>query len=411
MPRPLSAARSPAVTILLAALVALGPVSTDLYLPSLPGLARAFSADVAEVQLTLSVFLVGLAGGQLVYGPLSDRYGRRKVLLVGLAIYCVASVGCTFAPSMTALIIGRFAQAIGACAGPVIGRAIVRDVHGRESAARVLSYMSATMALAPALGPILGGFLEVWFGWQSNFVALVVYGVAGLAGMLLLLPETNVAPDPSATRPMRMLTNYQALLRHRAYLGYALCVAFAYSGIFSFISGSSFVLVDVVGLAPPPEGGCLSANVGGEMAGPHHGGRITRRVGIDRMVTLGGLVALAGGIVLAALGWTVTAADPWPPLAGAAAIVLPMMLVMAGIGFVMPNATAGAIGPFPQMAGAASALVGFLQMGIGAVVGIAVGHLHDGTARPMTMAIMLAGLAVVLCRRYLVQPAAGGAAP
>ncbi len=399
MPRASASARSPAVTILLAALVALGPVSTDLYLPSLPGLARAFVTDVAEVQLTLSVFLAGLAGGQLAYGPLSDRFGRRPVLLAGLAIYAVATLACSLAPSMEVLIAARFLQAVGACAGPVLGRAVVRDVHGREGAARILSYMAAAMALAPAIGPILGGFLEVWFGWRSNFVALLAYGLAGLAATVLMLPETNARLDPLATRPLSIVANYGALLRHRSFLGYALCNACAYSGIFSFISGSSFVLVDVVGLPPDQYGFCFAAIVVGYMIGTIIGGRITRRLGIDRMVSMGALIALAGGIVLVACGWF----GPDRGLAGALAIVLPMMIFMVGVGFVMPNAFAGGIGPFPQMAGAASALLGFLQMAVAAVVGIAVGHLDDGTARPMTTAILLAAIAVVLAHRLLVR--------
>jgi DHA1 family bicyclomycin/chloramphenicol resistance-like MFS transporter len=155
------------ITALLTALVALGPLSTDLYLPSLPGMTRSFAAPVAEIQLTLSVFLVGLALGQLAYGPLCDRFGRRPVLLVGLAIYAAASLACLLAPTIGALIGLRFLQAIGACAGPVICLAIVRDVHGRDGAVRIYAYMGAATALAPTLGPILGGFLELWFGWRA----------------------------------------------------------------------------------------------------------------------------------------------------------------------------------------------------------------------------------------------------
>jgi len=174
--------RSPnglAVTALLTALVALGPISTDLYLPSLPGLARDFGVAAADVQLTLSVFLIGLAVAQLIHGPLSDRFGRRPVLLTGLAIYVVASVACLLAPTIEVLIAVRFVQAVGACVGPVLARAIVRDVHGREGATRILAYMSAAMALAPAIGPIVGGFVEVWLGWRVNFLLLVAYGLGG----------------------------------------------------------------------------------------------------------------------------------------------------------------------------------------------------------------------------------------
>ncbi|MGH6960163.1 MAG: multidrug effflux MFS transporter, partial [Dongiaceae bacterium] len=288
-----------AVTALLTALVALGPISTDLYLPSLPGLARAFGVDMPAVQLTLSVFLVGLATAQLIYGPLSDRFGRRPVLLFGLVLYVAASIVCMLAPSIPVLIGARFAQAVGACVGPVLGRAIVRDVYGRDGAARVLAYMSAAMALAPALGPILGGFLEVWFGWRANFLALVVYGSAGMILALALLPETNRTPDVQAAHPLRILAGYRGLIGHRVYVGYVPCCAFAYSGIFAFISGSSFVLMDVVGLGPDAYGFCFAAVVVGYIIGTLLAGRLSRRLGIDRLIAAGAGISLAGGLLLA----------------------------------------------------------------------------------------------------------------
>ncbi len=395
-------ANSLAVTALLAALVALGPISTDLYLPSLPALARGFGASVGEVQLTLSVFLAGFAVAQLAYGPLSDRFGRRPVLLGGLVLYVAAGVACALAPSMSALIAARGVQAVGACAGPVLARAIVRDVHGREGAARVLAYMAAAMALAPALGPILGGFVELWFGWRANFVLLVLYGAAGLAAAAAFLPETNAAPDPLAARPMQILANYRALAGQRAYAGYVLACAFAYSGIFAFISGSSFVLVDGLGLGPQEYGFCFAAIVVGYMIGTLAAGRLTRRLGVDRMIAAGAAVSVLGGVLLAGIAWTGIGGGG---LAGAAAIVAPMMLYMVGTGLVMPNAMAGAIGPFPRLAGAASALLGFVQMTVAAGVGIAVGHLHDGTARPMATAIVLAAVLIAASFRLLVRPA------
>ena len=394
-------ANSLAVTALLAALVALGPISTDLYLPSLPALARGFGASVGEVQLTLSVFLAGFAVAQLAYGPLSDRFGRRPVLLGGLVLYVAAGVACALASSMGVLIAARGVQAIGACAGPVLARAIVRDVHGREGAARVLAYMAAAMALAPALGPILGGFVELWFGWRANFVLLVLYGAAGLAAAAAFLPETNAAPDPLAARPMQILANYRALAGRRAYAGYVLACAFAYSGIFAFISGSSFVLVDGLGLGPQAYGFCFAAIVVGYMVGTLAAGRLTRRLGIDRMIAAGAAVSVLGGALLAGIAW----AGVGGGLAGAAAIVAPMMLYMAGTGLVMPNAMAGAVGPFPRLAGAASALLGFVQMTVAAGVGIAVGHLHDGTARPMATAVALAAVLIAASFRLLVRPA------
>jgi DHA1 family bicyclomycin/chloramphenicol resistance-like MFS transporter len=403
MPR----ANSPAVTILLTALVALGPISTDLYLPSLPGLARSFGVGQSDVQLTLSVFLVGLAAAQLIYGPLSDCFGRRPVLLVGLGIYLAASIVCMLSPSIPELVAARFAQATGACVGPVLGRAIVRDVYGREGAARVLSYMSAAMALAPALGPIIGGFLEVAFGWRANFLALVVYGACGLAITALILPETNRAPNSDAAHPAHILAGYRGLVGHRSYVGYVLCCAFAYSGIFAFISGSSFVLVDIVGLRPDAYGFCFAAIVIGYIIGTMAAGRLSRQLGIDRLIALGAGIAVVGGVILVGLAILGAAAFG---IAGAVAIVLPMLVYMIGTGLVLPNSIAGAIGPFPQAAGAASALLGFSQMTIAALVGIAVAGLSNGTAIPMTAAIAVAAVGILLAFKLLVRaPAARSA--
>jgi len=393
--------KSLAVTALLTALVALGPISTDLYLPSLPGLARYFQVSVADAQLTLSSFLVGLATAQLIYGPLSDRFGRRPVLLVGLAIYVGASIVCTFAPSVPVLIFMRFLQAVGACVGPVLGRAVVRDVHGRDGAARVLAYMSAAMALAPAIGPIIGGFLEEWFSWRANFLALVCYGILGAVITWQILPETNRLPDLEAARLERILRGYQGFLGHRRYVGYVLCCAFAYSGIFAFISGSSFVLQEVVGLDPVEYGFCFAGVVVGYIIGTVLAGRLSRKQGIDRLIVVGSGFSVAGGLLL--LGLAVAGVGR-PGLSGALVIVLPMLVYMIGTGLVLPNSIAGAIGPFPRAAGAASAFLGFTQMTVAAVVGILVAHLHDGTSVPMAATVAVVALAIVAAVFLLVRP-------
>jgi len=393
------------VTALLTALVALGPISTDLYLPSLPGLARYFAVGVDDIQLTLSVFLVGLATAQLVYGPLSDRFGRRPVLLFGLGIYVVASLVCMLSPSVPILVVARFVQAVGACVGPVLGRAVVRDVHGREGAARVLAYMSAAMALAPAIGPILGGFLEEWFGWRSNFLALVLYGSAGLIAAWRILPETNRTPDLTAAEPLRILLGYRGFLNHRAYVGYVLCCAFAYSGIFSFISGSSYVLQEVVGLGPIGFGLCFAGVVIGYIIGTVIAGRLSRQLGIDRLVAVGAGVSVAGGLLLLVLS---VAASADTAIGGALLIVGPMLLFMIGVGLVLPNSIAGAIGPFPRAAGAASALLGFTQMTAAAIVGIAVAALYNGSSVPMAAAIAAVALGALLAFLGLVRTAPRG---
>jgi MFS transporter, DHA1 family, multidrug resistance protein len=390
------------VTALLTALVALGPMSTDLYLPSLPGLLRHFDADIAEVQLTLSVFLVGLAVGQLVYGPLSDRFGRRPVLLAGLILYVVASAICALAPSVPTLIAARLLQATGACAGPVVCRAVVRDVHGREGAARILSYMGAAMALAPALGPILGGFVEAWLGWRANFAILCIYGAVGLALTAAILPETAPHRGESGGGLDAALRGYLGLLGQRVYIGFVLCCALAYGGIFCFISGSSFVFVDIIGLAPQLYGVCFGAIVLGYILGTLVGGRLTRRIGVERLVRTGGLISAVGGLALLLSVWTTGAS--------VAGILLPTVIYMVGTGLVLPNAMAGAIGPFPRMAGTAAALLGFVQMGLAAAGGVAIGHLANGTAIPMAAGIALAGLLQPPIYWLLISAASPGSA-
>ena len=376
------------LTAIVTALVAFGAISTDLYLPSLPAIAEHFAADAGEVQLTLSVFLAGFAASQLVYGPLSDRFGRRPVLLVGLALYLAASLACALADSLVLLIVARFCQAVGACAGVVLGRAIVRDLHEPAQAARVLSYIATAMALAPALGPILGGYIESWFGWRSNFLLLVGFGGLTLLACLTLLPETNRRPNPEATRIGRSLAIYRQLAGHPLYRGYVLVCSFAYAGIFAFISGSSFVLIEVLGLAPERYGLCFAAVVAGYMIGAFASGRLTLRLGLERLVAVGAGISMLAGLLAA--GLTVIAA---PTVAG---LVGPVFLYLIGAGLMLPNAMAGAMGPFPDRAGAASALLGFVQMLFAACLGVGVGHYHDTSGRSMTFAIAAVGIGAAL---------------
>jgi MFS transporter, DHA1 family, multidrug resistance protein len=378
--------------------VALGPISTDLYLPSVPSIGRDLGADVAATQLTLSIFLAAFAVAQIPVGPLSDRFGRRPIFLAGIAVYAFASVACAVAPSIELLIAARAIQAIGACTGVVLGRAIVRDIYGRDRAARMLAYIGSAMALAPMIGPILGGMVQGALGWRWNFAILTSFGVVTLALGWIGLAESNLRPDPAALDPGRMAANFRTLLRHRAYLGFALSVAFSYAGLFAFISGSSFVLIDGLGVPAERFGFFFAAVVIGYMAGTLIAGRLTMRLGIARMIWIGGTACVASGLAMLIVGsW---ATGPW----GALAVVAPMIGYTTGMGIVMPNGQAGALGPFAHMAGAASALMGFLQMAIAALVGIAFGQFHDGTPLPMALLVAASGICclasfVVLARR------------
>lgn len=370
--------------LLITGLVALGPLSTDLYLPALPGLPAFFHTSVAQVQLTLSIFLLGFAVSQLVYGPLSDRFGRRPVILGGVALYALASLACAFAHSIEALIMGRFVQALGACCGPVLGRAMVRDIHEREQATQMLGYIGAAMAVAPAIAPLLGGYLTLWLGWQANFVLLAIFGVLWWFAVWFGLSETNQRCDPQALQWRRLLRNYGQLLSTRCFVSYTMCSSMVYAGLFAFISGSSFVFIDYFGVKPEHFGALFGCIVIGFLSGTLMVGHLSVRWGSARLLPIGvRLVALSGLVELglAQLGFNQISA-----------VLVPMVVYMAGMGVVMPSAMAAAITPFPHMAGAASALMGFIQMSIAASVGYWVGHGHDGTPWTMIHAIGVMGL-------------------
>ncbi|MEY4679205.1 MAG: multidrug effflux MFS transporter [Alphaproteobacteria bacterium] len=386
------------VGALLVGLVAMMAISTDLYLPSLPSIARDFGVDVAAAQLTLSAFMLGIAAGQVVVGPLSDRLGRRPVLVGASACYALASVACALAPGIDALVASRVVQALGACAGGVVGRAVVRDVHGREGAARVLALIGSAMAIMPAIGPILGGFVEAWAGWRWNFALLAAFGAALSALAWAGLPETNARRDPRATDPLRMARNFATILSSREFLSFAAIASASYGGMFAFISGSSFVFVDGLGTRPEAYGFHFALVVAGYFAGTQLAAWLTPRRGIEAMLRLAGLVMLAGGgaMLACAASGAVLSSGLAAPAIGAS-----MALYCVGFGICSPNAAAGAIAPFPALAGTAASALGVLQTGSAALVGALVGHLHDGTPLPMAATIAAMALAATISFRLL----------
>ncbi len=382
------------LTLLLGMLVALAPFSTDLYLPSMPALTRALGASAREVQLTLSAYMLAWAIAQLFAGPLSDRIGRRRALIGALALFTVASVACTVAPDIHTLIAARIAQGIAGATAVVVPRAAVRDLHAGERAAQMLATMMIVLAMAPVVAPTVGGVLQAAFGWRSNFLVLALYGAMALVLVWRFLPETMAKADPQALDPRRMARNWSRIVSSRRFTGYLAVAALNQAGLFAFLAGSSFVMIEVLGTGERLFGLLFGAVMVGNVTGAATASRLVRRLGIDRMIRVGTSVAFAAGLAMAALAWL----GVRHPLA----IVGPMFAYMLVFMWTMPQATAGALTPFPDIAGSATSLLSFVQMALGSIMAFTVGMAFDGTPRPMATGIALASAGAFFAFRLLV---------
>ncbi len=363
------------LVLLTGGLIAFGPLSTDMYVPALPSMSAYFGTSPSIVNLTLSLYLVGFAIGQLAYGPLSDRFGRRPALLGGLSIYLVASTAVVLAPTIETLIAARFFQALGACAGQVIGRAIIRDLHDREAATRMLAYATVIMGLTSAFSPALGGLISVWLGWRVIFALLVGYGVFIGFFVWRRLREPIARLDPHAIRPLQTLRNFGFLLRDRTFAGYLTSLCFMFAGMFSFIAGGAFVFQEVLGLKPQEFGLVFTAMAGTFVIGSLITSRVSRRIE--------GRTLYGAAITGAALGSIIVAIVAASGPSSAVVLVLPWTLVTFCMGFIMPVGFASALAPHPQLAGTASALLGATQSGASAIAGYLAGKAFNGTALPM----------------------------
>ncbi|MGI8526201.1 MAG: multidrug effflux MFS transporter [Pseudolabrys sp.] len=371
------------MTALLAALTAIGPLTTDMYLPSLPDIARLMEIPAAQVQLTISSYLVGFAVGQLFYGPLSDRYGRRPMLIAANLLFCLATALCATAPSNGFLIVARAFQAIGGCGGIVLARAIVRDLYSGARAGRELSLIASVMAIAPVIAPLIGGVLQAAFGWRSSFIVLTAFGVALTASVWWLLPETR---ERAAREPMSFgstLRVFRTFLGDGAFLAHMGLVVLSFGGLFAWISGTSFVLQNLYGLAPVEFGVAFAIGSVGYMSGAAIAARVVGRLGLDRTMGLGVCAMAAGGLLMAA---GVAFAVP-----SALALVVPMAIYLAGMGLVLGQAMAGAMSPYKRNSGAASSLLGFMQQSGAAICGAVVELLLGDSAWPLAGAVALLG--------------------
>jgi MFS transporter, DHA1 family, multidrug resistance protein len=381
-------------TVLLAAMTAFPPMAIDQYLPALPIIGQDLRASPGEVQWTLSIFFIFFSLGQLVYGPVSDRFGRRLPLLAGVILFIAASVGCAWAGSIGALIGWRAAQAVGAAAGSVVARAMVRDLHEGIAAARLLSLMSLIMAIAPLAAPILGGYLTVWLDWQSNFWALGLFGLLCLVGAVFGLPETLPATRRRRANIVGMLQGYGVLLHNRRFLGYALSSGISFGGYFAYVSGSPFVFIELYKVPTALYGYLFAINIVGMMVGSALNTRLVGRFGIDGMLAQGVGIGAAAGVALLALGFT--GAGGLPPL------FLALFLFVSTQNVISANAMAGALSVRPELAGTAAALAGVGGFLVGALAGWLVNQFADGSALPMAAVVALAAFGAFAVDRLIV---------
>ncbi|KIQ03319.1 MULTISPECIES: multidrug effflux MFS transporter [Pseudomonas] len=377
--------------LILGALSAFGPLAIDFYLPSFPALALAFDTDTEHVQLSLASYFAGLAIGQLLYGPLADRFGRRIPLLVGVSLFTLASLACAVAPSLEWLIVARFVQALGGCAGMVVSRAVVRDLCDPISSAKVFSQLMLVMGLAPILAPVAGGLLLNLFGWPSIFVCLTLFSAACLVALYRWLPET-LNPDVEPAPLRGAIGEYRRLFADLPFIGHALTGGLAIAGMFAYIAGSPFVFIQLYGIAPEHYGWLFGTNAAGFILAAQVNAWLVSRQGPAYWARRIVWFYLGCGMLLLLLSWVHTQ-SLWP-------LMVPLFGCIASLGILLPNTSACAMAGQGRHAGSASALMGSLQFTIAATAASMVGVLHDGSAVPMALVIFSCGVLAVLASRF-----------
>jgi MFS transporter, DHA1 family, multidrug resistance protein len=382
---------------LLIAMAGMSSLSLNILVPAMPGLATKLAADPARVQLTVSLYLMGLAVAQLVFGPLSDRFGRRPVVLAGLALATVASTAAIFAASIATLVIARVAQSLGASTGQTIGRAIIRDLYDRQHAASMIGLVTSVVVLMPMIAPLIGGILDTLFGWEAIFAFTAAVSFAICAWAMLGLPETrNLSLGPNSERHFR--ADLAALAASPRFFGYALCAGLGSAPFFSFLGAAPHVVVSMLGRTSAEYGLWFFVPSIGFMAGNFAVSRLTTRFGIDALISWGIALTITGcllnvAVYVALPGWEM------------ATIFLPQIVIGFGNGLLLPTSIAGAVSIRPQVAGTASGVTGFVQMGIAAVAAQLGGHVisHAADALPMLLLMLMFGVATATAVFTLVR--------
>lgn len=379
------------VIFILGSLIALGPLSIDMYLPGFPDIAKDLDTDIAQVGHTLTSYFIGIGIGQLFYGPLMDRFGRKGPMLIGLSLFLIATVICALAPNVNTLIVVRFIMAVGGCAGLVASRAMVRDLFPVEETAKVFSTLMLIMGVAPIIGPSIGGVVVEALGWRAIFGVLVVVSTLVILSSAFFLPESRKADKDISLRLGPVFRNYGKVMRHPAILTYGLAGSFMMTGLYAYIAGSPFIVMDLMGYSESAYGWIFGMNAGGLIAGSQLNRLLLRSYSSETVTFYSALVAFLVSVTLflgIVTGWM-----------GDVGILACLFLFLASLGFVAPNTMALALAPFAKLAGSASALVGTLRMLTGAFVSWLVSAMHDGTALPLGSIVVVfstLGMAILL---------------
>ena len=382
------------LAVILGALTAMGPLAIDMYLPALPTIAQEMASSTGSVQVSLAVYFIGIACGQAFYGPISDRWGRKRALYFGLTLFSVSSVGCAMARDVTALIALRFMQALGGCAPLVVPRAVVRDYFDQRGSVRMLSVLMLVMGLAPILAPLVGGQLLVNFGWRSVFWLLAAYGAFWLVIVAAFLHESLPPARRRRQRAADVVATYLGLLRDRTYIGYVLTGALIFAGLLAYISGSPFVFIELFGVPPEQYGLFFGVNAIGIIIASQVNRWLANKYDARHIISAVLPVSVTAGAVLLI--------DAATGFGGFPGILVPLFFYIATHGFIMPNTTALAMAPHGAVAGSASALLGTVQFVLGASAGALLGALGNGTAVPL--AAVVAGCAALAFVTYQALP-------
>ena len=378
---PLTGFRRLELVVLLGVLTAFAPLSIDMYLPALPTLQSYFHTTEGEVQLTLASFFVGFALGQSLYGPVADRFGRKPPLYFGLVLYAAASTACALAWSVRALTAFRLLQAVGACSGAVMSRAMVRDLFPPQETRRVYSALILVMGVSPLVAPLFGSYVLLWSGWKAIFLIVAGAGCLALFGLHFRVPETLPAAQPLSLG--YVLATYRDLLKDRFFLGATLATGFSSAGMFAYIAGAPFIFINLYGMKPDRFAWLFGLNAAALVLGAQVNGRILTGHAPERLMRNAAFGQCAAGLLLVAASLT--------GAGGMLGIAVPLFLYLACIGFVFPNAVAVALVHHGKIAGMASALLGTLQFSMAGIAVFLLGAVNSATPWPMAVAICVCG--------------------